>query len=102
MEGSELFVWVREFAVIIVGIFGGAATVPLVRWLKDVLNTEGKTTLVLVAFVSAILAIAGMIADGAISPDVIRVENLSMLVMTIFVASQVIYNEVKDQAEDES
>lgn len=94
---NEAFVYIKEVAILLVALVGGAATVPVVRWLKDALGTSGKGTIALAVVVSAVLGIAGLIAEGVLTPDTMQPENLSTWGLAIFVASQVIYRQLRDE-----
>lgn len=56
MNTNNILTIVMQVAVLVIGLLGGAATVPIIRWLKNTLNTNGGQTLALVAVVAGLLA----------------------------------------------
>lgn len=97
---TELDVWnvIVQVAIILVALFGGGnVVVEVVRRLKEALGTHGVWTQLLAAGVSFVLGLAGLIAEGALTPDEMGLENLSVWFLLIFVASQAIYRRLVDE-----
>lgn len=98
MEQVDIWTLIVQAAIILASLFGGGrATVELVKRLKSWLGTNGVWTQVVAAVVSIILALASLIAEGQLSPDTVRLDNLSVWALMIFAASQAIYRRLVDE-----
>lgn len=95
--GPETFEVIREVAIVIVALFGGGASVTLVQWIKQKVGTEGNQTVALAVVLSFILAVSGLIAEGALTPETIRLDNFSTWFLLIAGAQQVYFRKLKDE-----
>lgn len=92
----DWFVWVRQIAILVAaGAAGGSGVVWLTNRAKRLLGWRRKRALALAAVCSVLVAIAGMVAADGFSLYELRPENLSDIVIGIFVAAQAIYHTVK-------
>lgn len=87
----EWFEILELVATVIVGIGGGAVLVPVVNWVKGLLNVEGGFVVALAIFFSVVIAVAENVVAGVITPDSFQLSNLGVLVITVYLASQEIY-----------
>lgn len=96
--------WVRQIAIIVITLAaGGPGAVWFVDQAKGWLNLSGKPVMVLAAVVSAVVAAAGLVLDGILTPEAMRPENLSEIALGLFFMSQVYYRMMTrdvDQAEN--
>lgn len=98
MEQVDVWNVVVQVALIIVALFGGGHTVvEVVKRLKELLGTHGFWTQLLAATVSLVLGLATLIAEGAITQQTFALDNLSVWVLGIFFASQVVYSRLVDE-----
>jgi hypothetical protein len=88
-----------QIAVVVVALLGGAATVPVVKWMKNALNTSGWQTIALAAGVALILTMAVAVLDGVIAPGTVTEANFGAVFVTLFVAGQVRYRQLRDEME---
>lgn len=87
---------VLEIATLIVAlVVGVGGTVPLVSWLKSVLNLSGRGAQLLAVGVSILFATAMAIAQGFISPDTLTPENYATIILAVLTASQFEYARLK-------
>jgi len=85
-----------QIATILVAFFGGgAALVPVVNWLKNILKLNGTLALLLTAVISFVMGTAVLFVEGQIAPDSFTIANLSTLVIIVFGASQKFYEQLK-------
>lgn len=96
---NEQWIIISQVAVLIIGLIGGAATVPLVRWLKNTLNTSGGQTLALVAVVSGLLAAGTAVVEGLVTPEGITPETFGYVFLLVFGMAQARYRQIKDELE---
>jgi hypothetical protein len=92
---------ITQIAVLVVGLLGGAATVPLIRWMKATLNTNGGQTLALVAVVSGLLAAATAVLEGVATPGGITPETFGYVFLLVFGMAQARYRQIKDELDAE-
>lgn len=88
---------ILQLAVIVMALLGGAATVPVIGWLKSRLGTTGGQTIALAVAVTALLTVAAAILDGSIAPGTIGPDNFGVVFVALFVAGQVRYRQLRDQ-----
>lgn len=88
---------VSQIAIVVIGLFGGAATVPVIRWLKMKLNTDGGQTLALAAGFSVLLTLAAAIVEETITPGAITADNFGVLFLVLFAAGQARYRQLRDE-----
>lgn len=94
---ETLTVWepILQVATIVVALIVGAGgTVPLVNWLKSVLNLSGRSAQLLAVGVSILFATATAIVQGFINPDMLTPENYATIILAVVTASQVEYNRI--------
>lgn len=84
--------FLRQLAIIVTLAAGGGGAVWFVQWLKARLGWNSAKALTLAGVVSVVVAVAGMIAGDELGVADLRVENLSNIVIGVFVASQAIYH----------
>jgi hypothetical protein len=93
-----------NFAVQIAGMFlalaGGVLSVPLINWLKNLANIDGRLAQLVTAVVAAIIAVLTLIASGAIAPEPLTVEYIGSLFTAVLVASQAEYLRLKAKVSE--
>jgi hypothetical protein len=100
MENFNFWTVLYQLAFIVAALLGGAATVPIVKWLKGALNTNGGQTLVLVAVVSAVLGLATAVLDGVLASGTFSQETFGIVTVAIFALSQARYRQILDDLGD--
>jgi hypothetical protein len=100
MENFDFWTVLYQLAFVVVALLGGAATVPIVRWLKEILNTNGGQTLVVVAVVSAVLGLATAVLDGILASGTFSTETFGVVAVAIFAISQARYRQILDDLGD--
>lgn len=88
-----------QIAIIVLGLVGGAATVPVVRYLKDELHTNGAQTIALAAGVSLVLTLASAVVEGVLAPGTVTGANFGVVFLALFVSGQVRYRQIRDDLE---
>ncbi len=96
MDGT--FVFVREVAVVLVALLGGGAVVPVVNWLKETFRLQGYAAVALTVFISVLMGAAGLIAEGQLTPESVRLDNFSDWFLLVFLSSQVVFRMLQDRA----
>lgn len=99
MQGFDFWTVAYQLAFIVVALLGGAATVPIVKWLKGTLNTNGGWTLVVVAVVSALLGLATAVLDGVLAAGTFSQETFGVVTVGIFAISQARYRQILDELD---
>lgn len=95
METMSVWEPIIQVATIIVALIAGVGgTVPLVNWLKSVLNLSGRGAQLLAVGVSILFATATAIAQGFISPDTLTPENYATIILAVLTASQFEYSRI--------
>lgn len=87
-----------QIAGIALSLIGGAASVPLVNWLKDALGVTGRGAQALTAVVAVVIAVLALIVSGAIAPDPLTADYVISLFTAVLVASQAEYQRLKNAA----
>lgn len=100
MDSDVIWQVVYQVAVVVVALLAGGASVELVRWLKGALGTNGSQTLVLVMGVALLLTLATMVAEAAIAPGMVTLENFGTVMVAVVVASQARYRMLRDELGD--
>lgn len=99
---ESYWIIITQVAVLIIGLIGGVATVPIIKWLKNTLNTDGGQTLLLVAGVSFLLAAATAVIEGIVTPGGITPETFGYVFLLVFGMAQARYRQLKDELEAEA
>jgi hypothetical protein len=93
---NESWTWIMQIALMLVAIGGGGGVVYwLVGIIKERLGTDGWWTVALVGLLLVLMAVAGLVVDGQLSPDTMKPENVALLVGLIFSFSQFWYRQLK-------
>ncbi len=94
---SESLSAVVQIATIIVMLAGGVKSVPLLQWIKVRLNLTKGWSRVATVTLGVILAIAGLLVNGAITAASFAPELAVELFLAVLIASQSEYNRLKRQ-----
>jgi hypothetical protein len=93
---NESWTWIMQIALMLVTIGGGGGVVYwLVGLIKEKLGTDGWWTVALVGVLSFLMAVAGLVVDGQLSPDSLQPDNVALLVGLVFYSSQFWYRQLK-------
>lgn len=92
---------IYQVAFVLVALLAGGAAVGVIGWLKTLLRADGTGTLAIVALVSVVLTLATMVVEGFLLPGAITLENFGTIFVTVFVATQVRYRQLRDELRDE-
>lgn len=90
-----------QIAGIVLSLIGGAASVPVVNWLKGALGLAGRGAQILTAVVAVLIAILALIVSGAIAPEPLTADYVIGLFTAVLVASQAEYQRLKALPDDE-
>ena len=89
---------VTQVSVVVAGLAaGGTFTVPVIRWIKSRLNTNGMWTNVLVWAFAVLVTLAIYIAEGSLAPGSVSPETWGLLVLAIVGQAEVRYRQIKDE-----
>jgi CBS domain containing-hemolysin-like protein len=95
---SQTWELVVRIAALILSLIGGVGVVPVISWLKDSLNLDGRWAQVLTAGVATLVATLTLVVQGQIAPESVTLESASQLLLAVLIASQAEYRRIKDAA----
>jgi hypothetical protein len=98
MEGNSWQI-IYQLAVIVVALLAGGAAVEVIDWLKRALGLEGNGALAVTALVAVLLTLATMVVEHVLTPGAVGVDNFGAVFVTIFMASQVRFRMLREQAD---
>ena len=84
--------------IIIALVAGFGGTVPVVNWIKRRFSITGRGSQTLAVGVSVGFALATLVVQGVLAPETLTVDNMAVLFVAVFTASQAEYRRLKDKA----
>lgn len=98
----ELFAWIEQIAIFLVGVAaGGPVVVAVVNKIKEVAGLSGTPALILSVVASALMALAVMVVEGQLNPEALAVENFATLALAFVALAQTWYLKFKGEEEAE-
>lgn len=82
---------IRDIAGLLVAIIGSIGLVPLVNWLKGIMNIDGGKAQILAGVVSLIVAVLSAVAAGDLTLESISGGNAAVALLGVWIISQEIY-----------
>lgn len=93
-----MWTYVLQVALIIVAFAaGGPAAYRLVDAIKAHFELSGWRANAVAFAVSVVLALAGLVVEGVLSPEAFQPENIAALVIAVYAASQLHYQKMQRQ-----
>lgn len=96
---NDVWMVIMQLSIVIVGLFsGGKFTVPVVKWIKGKLGTNGGWTMVVLAAFATALTLAISVVEQKIAPGTIRPDTWGAMLLAIIVQATIRYNQLKEDA----